>query len=118
MEKWVRGRSRDGERHSARQNWSEALGGDLSQRVGGTRPAFPARGFPLYLGGPCEGIQTGRTGGRADSPSLLWLLRAHPSAKLLTSFLDLSRAAWPGCTGSGADERGTHVGDRGPRWRW
>lgn len=34
----------------------------------------------------------------------------------MTSFLDLSGAAWRGCTGSGADERGTHVGNIEPRW--
>lgn len=58
-----------------------------------------------------RGSKLAGQGASADSPSLLWLLRAHPSAKLLTSFLDLSRAVWHGCTGSGADERGTHVGN-------
>lgn len=49
-----------------------------------------------------RGSKLAGQGGSVDSPSLLWLLRAHPSAKLLTSFLDLSGAAWRGCTGSGA----------------
>lgn len=36
----------------------------LEPENGRDTPSLPSPWFPLYLGGPCEGIQTGRTGGQ------------------------------------------------------
>lgn len=49
------------------QHETELEGGSgrgLEPESGRDTPSLPSPWFPLYLGGPCEGIQTGRTGGQ------------------------------------------------------